>query len=71
MLTQIVTYVEPDHAKRLDKLRGNVPRSSVAARAIRRFIEDAENGRVNVLYLDENENNEIKILKEKRLKNVK
>jgi hypothetical protein len=44
-----VFYLTDDEIKRLDELRGLVPRSRMGAITVRRLIADIEGGRVSLL----------------------
>ena len=48
-LTQIAAYVDGDEVRRLDALRGDVPRSKVMSRALQKFILDLESGKESLL----------------------
>jgi hypothetical protein len=46
LLTSIQTYLTDEEIRKLDALRGEIPRARIGARAIRRYLEDIENGRI-------------------------
>jgi hypothetical protein len=48
LLTKIDTYLNAAEVRRLDELRGEIPRSRIGARAIRRYLEDIESGKIIV-----------------------
>jgi len=49
VLTQIATYVDSDEVRRLDALRGGIPRARVMNRALLKFIAELENGKESLL----------------------
>lgn len=42
-------YLTQEEVKRLDEIRGFIPRSKMGAIAVRRLIEDFENGKLELL----------------------
>ncbi len=49
LLIKINTYLSAAEVKRLDELRGEIPRARIGARAIRRYLEDVESGKIKLL----------------------
>ena len=48
-MTQIAAYVDDHEVRRLDALRGDISRSKVMSRALRRYIVELENGKESLL----------------------
>ncbi len=47
LLTHVSTYLSKEESKRLDEIRGDIPRSRVVARAINRYLGELErNGKL-------------------------
>lgn len=42
-------YLTEEELKRLDRIRGYLPRSRIGTLALRRFLDDVENGRVELV----------------------
>jgi hypothetical protein len=49
VLTQIAAYVDSEEVRRLDALRGDVPRARVLSRALLKFMADLESGKESLL----------------------
>jgi hypothetical protein len=48
-LTKVTTYLNDEEMRELDTLRGDIPRSRVMSRALRRYIIDVESGKQSLL----------------------